>query len=114
MQTCKAYIAFLNDPAGPFWLVFKGMEAWTAEKRKMAFYAAWSLIGDLYVRVIRHFKGWPWRLATLVNVEASVEEKEQVVHDFFQASACCLDSCFSSKRKAMVHDAADLQSPRTC
>lgn len=112
VKTCRAYIAHLNNDASNFWLPFTGVAGWTSEGRKMAFQAAWCLIGDLYLRVVAPFLGWPWRLAILVNDAASMAEKRQAAQDFLQAPPCCLDGGFLLKVKRMARDIDGLLSHR--
>lgn len=61
-----------------------------------------GLLAQVHVRFTVEFSSWPYRLAQLVDVTASAEEREELAREFFRAEDCCLDPHCSRKLRNLV------------
>jgi hypothetical protein len=77
-------------------------------RRSLLTCAAW-----IFLRHQLRFRGWPWRLALLVDERLNAEERERIATEFLSTPVCCLDVHFGRKlrRSGLVSSACELTSP---
>lgn len=95
----ERYWGMLKDEDQPIWRAF--VTDWDETTYAMAFRAVMSTSGDLWLRCIKPFQNWAWKLSLLVNPKVSDAQKDVVAEQFgeLDRSVCtnCLDSHFSWK-----------------
>lgn len=111
-QTIDKYAELLTNPSCEFWLPITG-GTWTTELRQMVAHACYTLIGGLYLRLVRSFRMWPWVLASIVNPQCTPEAKASIAHRLWSSRDCCLDAGFSRKFKRMMPSEADVLGARS-
>ena len=67
----------LMDIHSVSWIPLTGDGAWAVEKMDLAFIAALSLVGSLFLKVLYPYMVWPWPLAKLLD-EPWGDSAEQV------------------------------------
>lgn len=76
----------LCDPESSFWLPLRGLQPWTEELLIMASVPAWIELGQLFQRLVRPFRAWPWRLGLLVGRAADDDQKLSLAEELL---SCC-------------------------
>lgn len=103
----RRYAELYADQTSSFWLVYAGSR-WTPSTMMLASKVLLMLVGHIFLRCVRPFLGWPWRLAKLANGATSQDEKRSIVAAFLVSDKCCLDSGLSQKIRRMMSRESDL------
>jgi hypothetical protein len=106
-------LELLGDPDAPAWrpLVLR-CEDWDSRLQLMASVPCWTLAGQLYKRFIWALRQWPWRLAQLVTGDLSMEAKQSLAQEFWEADECCLPR-FALWLRSCVTSQQEVRSCRT-
>jgi hypothetical protein len=65
-------------------------------------------MSEVHLRLVQPYTQWPWRLAQTLDPRLSQADRRQVADDFVASRGCCLDTAFSGKLRAKVHDPQEL------
>ena len=83
----------------PLWATMCG--PWSPELFGEAQAAVVSTLCEVWRRLWRAFRRWPWRLAAVCEPARS-DEAEGAAEDFLQASDCCLDAGFGKRLREAI------------
>ena len=92
-------VAMVSDPGQKEWLPLVGFYGdvltWTQDKLRATRRCVFTIIGQMWRKLIDGWERYPWRLTELLEA-CGRDEKEKVAEQFLAAKDCCLDS-FSCK-----------------
>lgn len=109
MHVIRAFCERLRDEQSRAWLPLRGGRAWTTELYLVACTPMWLELGQVFTRLVKPFRCWPWRLGLLVaDGELTDQQKQEVAQEFID---CCSHVCpFTAGCRRSVHTAADVLS----
>jgi hypothetical protein len=101
----------LEDLEDSFWLVL-ARGGWTAFTCQLALDTFLRLGASAFYRMCIALRQWPWRLTTLVDPHATLEQKMDTVEQMSSACEECLDAAFTAEVKRLKEPAAGLVDPQ--
>eukprot|EP00969_Alexandrium_andersonii_P153153 6772698-Alexandrium_andersonii.AAC.1 len=70
--------ALLSNMDHPDWAAYALGREWSCDMIAYAVSACFTLLGNVYLRLVRPYLGWPWRLAHLVSPAVADDLKQAI------------------------------------
>ena len=97
--------AQLQNPNDAFRLIcffFGRFSDWPQARKRIALRSILITMGQLVRKVIEPFLAYPWKLYSLGDSDAELGDHARILSELFEARACCLDSGFSARLRALL------------
>ena len=108
VRVIREFCSYLRDRESQHWAPFPAGRPWGEELYILAATPMWVEVGQLFQRLVRPFRCWPWRLAEVTNTELAQREKEELATELFE---CCQHTDpFTAEFRKTLAKPADLLS----
>ena len=92
----------LRDPDADCWLPVSGFAGWDERKFSVAGTEAFKILAGIWLRLVREFHNWPWRLARGFDMAEPLHERLRVCRDFMACDADHMDPGFGGPIRQAV------------
>ena len=80
----------LTQPDDAFWLPLRGLEGWSEHKLFLVMSTVMTMYGTLDMRLVRQFKGWPFKMWKLAKLTVPVEVRTSFYdNELTKVRRCC-------------------------
>ena len=89
-------IDMLRDPDAECWLPVSGFAGWSELKMAAAGTEAFKVVAGIWLRCVREFQNWPWRLVGCFDMDEPLHERLRVCTQFLACDASHMDPGFGA------------------
>lgn len=95
----------LSSPDHPLWGPLAGFygqqSTWEDKFKRCCRRTLFTVMGQLWRKLIEPWKRFPWKLANITDVQAPMDVRQGLAQELFSVKPCCLD-CFSVKLRSVL------------